>query len=356
MPKFKTSYDTTVGSMVVTKPIEHAIKVAIVSAGIDCNCLNVSETDHIKPIFVTGVWESEREIPLFTHPIMVKNFQGREGKDYLCSDIRFFIRKDADPLNIESGIKNLTEFNYSKSRAILNLLWLENGENRIRNSLPFGGTVFAAWLSEVISKTYALDFKDQTTLAIISHFYYQSLFSEETVFNEDDKQRMAVHTIKATKAPAAFVFEIFDKIGKIEGIDDYCKNVVSILENVRLRDFNLPMLLTIIRNSWYGLNAKEHIQVSIEHPPTWLAILFTALNERTYKNSMIYRIAERFGKKGAADEFNKTYLEIMQSSTFVRRAVEEFYVPAFEDIPAETFSLKVSTEDSVEPIGISSKE
>lgn len=323
MSIFKDSYQTTVGSVFNTKPIETAIKESIIKDSLDYVNLNVTHEYDTLPIFLTGRLPSESNIPLFTHPISIFNLH---NKNYLCTDMRLFFKKDHPytNLNDENGIRNITEFKFNKSRAILNLLWLEGKYSEVRNNLAFAGIVFAAWLSEAISKTYALDFKDQTTLAIITSFYYQTLFYDTSDFSSEElKEKMAVHTIKATKAPATLVMDIFDKISdkKIANVEDYCSLVSSTLENVRLNNFNLAMLLTIVKNSWYGTNAKEVISVAVEHPPTWCAVVYTALSERTYKTSMIFKIAERFGKRGAADEFLRSYSDMMRS--YISVATEE---------------------------------
>lgn len=304
MTMHKDCYETTVGSVYSTKPIVEAIKEALIKDSLGYMNLNVKSIDGYNPVFITGLHHSEMQIPLFAHPITIK---GSKGEHYVCADIRFFVRKDTPLDNVEKSIKNLTEYNFAKSRTILSMLWQTGHEGKIKNGLQFGGVVYAAWLSETISKTFALDFKDQTTLNILTHFYYQSLFMDQEEYSKDDKERMAVQTIKATKAPSEFVFAVFDKIGKLNSIEDYCIQVTSILENVRLKNFNVAVLLTIISNSWFGTNAKDIIKVALEHPPTWVAVVWTALNERTYKNSLVYRIAERFGKRGAADEFNQSY-------------------------------------------------
>jgi len=309
MSIFKDSYHTTVGSIFITTNIIDAIKESIIKQG-GVTRLDVKDSNGITPGFITGILDNESDIPLFTHPISIYNFQ---KKNYLFTDLRLFIKKDSSIGDIDKGIKNLTEYNFAKSRAILNLLWLSDGTTQIKNSLSFAGIVFASWLSEAISKIYALDFKDQTTVAIITSYYYQSLFNEESTFDEDTKQKMAIHTIKAVKAPSDFIFKIFDMITPINDVNDYCKNISTIVENVRLKDFNLAVLLTIVKNSWYGANAKEIMSVAIEHPPTWIAIVYTAINERTYKNSTIYRIAERYGKNGGAVEFNRNYLNMIKN-------------------------------------------
>lgn len=309
MTKYTDCYDTTVGSVSVTKSIVTAIKEAMIKDNLGHMSLNVKDVGAYKPVFITGNANSESQIPLFAHPITIKNSQSEQ---YMCADVRFFVRKDTPLDNIEKSIKNVTEFNLAKSRLVLSMLWADGQEGKIKNGLSFAGVVYSNWLSETIAKTYALDFKDQTTLNIIAHFFYQSLFSEEDTFSPEDKERMALHTAKATNAPATLVLSIFDKIEKMDGLEDFCAIIPQILENVRLKNFNLAMLLTIVKNSWYGTNAKENICVALEHPPTWIAIVWTSLYERTFKTSLIARIAERFGKRGAADEFNKSYLMIIR--------------------------------------------
>jgi hypothetical protein len=311
MPLFKDCYGTTVGSVFENqvKRIDLTVKESIIRDNLGHVHLGVSEIHGVTPIFVTGIGSSEDKIPLFTHPLAILNFN---HKNYVCVDVRPFVRKDTPLDNVENNIKNVTEYNFVKNRAVLSTAWVAADYSVLKNSLQFAGTVFAAWLAETISKAHALDFKDRTTLAILSSFYYQSLFSEQTTFSEEDKQRMAVHTISATKAPASYVFEVFDKIPEIKNIEDFCRAARTITENVRLNDLTLPVLLTLVKNSWYGFQAKEILPIALEHPPTWMTIVYSALTERTYKNSMIYRVAEPFGKRGLADEFLKNFSLVMQ--------------------------------------------
>lgn len=320
MPFFKDSYETTSGSVSNTKSLNIALQTYFIKEEGKYISLNIDDTGETHPIFITGYYSSESEIPLFTHPITIKK---SNGQNYLVTDLRFFIRKNTDYTDldqssnisqrIEKDVKNWTEYNFAKTRAILNLAWVNGGENEIRNSLPFAGIIFASWISEAIGKAYALDYNDQLKIAVLASFYYQSLFNDENQFDENTRQKMAIHTIKATRSDSGYVNAVFDKIEAIDNINSFCEYVKSVTENIRLKNFNYAMLLTIIRNSWYGINSKEIIAVCIEHPPTWIAMVHAALTERTYKSSMIYRIAERFGKHGAADEFSRSFITIIQS-------------------------------------------
>lgn len=312
MPFFEDSYQTTIGSVMVTKTIVEALRKAMIRDYLDRVSLNVRKEGDVTPVFVIGSSSSEAEIPPFAHPIMVTDSHHQKT---LCTDLRFYVTRDAQASEIEKSIRNGTEFNFAKSRAILNLLWVTNRVGEIRIGLSFAGVVFAALIAQAVTRTYSLDYRDQTAVAIASHFYYQTLFSEETEFSEEAREAMATHTIKATKAPAELVFQVYDKIKEISNVEDFCNTLQTITENVRLKDFNTLGLLTMMRNVWMATNSKEIISVAVEHPPTWIAMVYSALTERTFKNSTLAKVAETYGKRGAADEFLKNYRSIMAENT-----------------------------------------
>lgn len=311
MTIYNTAYDTTVGSGIVTKTIEQAIEKSFVQDMTYYRSLDVVTNLSLKPVFISGAEASESNIPFFTHPLVVKNGKGHE---FLCVDIRPFIRNSNDGQSMGQVVpRNRTEFDFVKSRSILNMAWLTGASNQIKTNLNFAGVVFANWLSDVISKRFALDPKDQMLLTIVSHYYYQSLFYAEDTFDEDMLQQFAVHTINASKAPSKMVFDVFDRIGKMGSVGDYCDNVKLVLDNIRLTDLNVGLLITMIGQSWYGLNAKEILAVALEHPPTWNAVVFAAINERTYKNSPIARLAERFSKQGNGVNYTRGYNDLLSN-------------------------------------------
>lgn len=330
MTIYSDSYQTTVGSMISAdhiKKIQYGVKEFAIKNSLHAHRLDVAVQGEFTPFFVVGSNADEDGIPLFPHPILVSNTS--QG-NLLASDLRFFVRKDTPIDNVESSIRNLTEYNFARSRTILNLLWVNHGVSRVKNTLQFASGVYSSWLSEVISKTYNLDFKDKTVVAIIAHFFYQSLFHEKSVFDKEEKETMAMNTTRTTTAPANLVLEVFDKIQGMSDINDFCTAVTDIVENVRLKNFNPAILLTLVKNSWYGTNAKEVIAVALEHPPTWAAVVYTALTERTYKASTITRIAEAVGKRGGADAYQRSFSALMHELTEVTATESAIFIRDFD--------------------------
>jgi hypothetical protein len=94
------------------------------------------------------------------------------------------------------------------------------------------------------------------------------------------------------------------------------------------------MLITLTGQSWFGLNAKEILAIALEHPPTWTTIVHHALQERTYRNSVIAKLAERYIKGSNRTDFinamalfQDNYLEVSHTngdrSSQIQRALEE---------------------------------
>ena len=57
------------------------------------------------------------------------------------------------------------------------------------------------------------------------------------------------------------------------------------------------MLYNALGNSWFGSNKTELISVALEHPPTWVAMIYTAVNDRGYRKSQIGAIALNSARK-----------------------------------------------------------
>lgn len=315
MSIFKTAYDTTYGSSIITKKIEEAINEACIRGLGYSDNLNLISSLKIKPLFISGRSGLDDHIPLFAHPMLVRTLSGsNKGDEYIVTDIRPFVSKSNNTSNDEIVIRNTTEFNFTKIRAIMNLAWLTDNVMYLKNNLGFAATVYGSLISENITKRYALDPKEQLMIFITCHLYYQTLFYDKKVFDESDYQMFAVHTIKATKAPAALVLEVFDKL--TQGFNDMhslVEGIKLVIDNVRLKDLNAGVLITTLGNSWYGLNSKEIIATAIEHPPTWTAICYVSIIERTYKNSTVARVADRFGKNGAGADFIKSITQLASS-------------------------------------------
>lgn len=331
MPLFKTSYDTTVGKIFDMKKLDLSLKEALITGSLGYRRLGVEKIDQCAAVFVIG-GPDENNIPPFIHPYLIQNYK---GQNYLISDLRLFRPNSREFLTdreFELNVRNKTEYGLAKSRAVLNLLWLSDSVSSLRTRFSFAGSVFATWLSQAIARAYALDFQEQMKVTAVGMYYYYSLFTTETRLTDSALETAVIHTIKTTKIPASEVYSLFEGLGEIKGIEDYCNEVKKVVENIRLRDFNLAMLLTLVRNTWYGTNSKDLISVALEHPPTWISIVYATATERSYKSSMLYKIVELQAKRGNGDEFLMNYKSLMKETVVsFEDADNEIVFKDFED-------------------------
>jgi len=308
---YKDSYHTTLGSIYDIDDIKLAIKKAVIISSLDTVNLNVISMDGIVPIYLTNYGPAESDVKVFNHPM---SFTDGEKK-FLATDLRLVVKGAVDIGNISKSIRNVTEYNFIKARSILNLQWLAGNIGELKLTLPFAGIIYSAWLSDVIAKAYVLDFNAKESLTVASNIFYQSLFLEGKSLSENDKQMIVAHTIKTTKVNSDLVFKIVDQMEDIYSIDLFAKALPEITGSLRLKGFDLTILLTLIRNSWFGNNSKDILGVALELPPTWMALVFTALTERNYKNSTIAKFTDLLGRRNKGDEFVKSFKGLIDEST-----------------------------------------
>lgn len=349
---YPDSYATTAGAVVVTSTIRSGILKCFAQHDLHKINLNLRSEGSVKPVFITGKYDGEAAIPLFDHPMIIEY----QGTKYLCTDLRLCLGKQSsDDQPVEQRIRVRADYNLAKSRAALNLAWVNEDRDTLKSSMKFSTRVFASWIADVTARVHTLDFGDQTRMAILASLYYQSLFTEGKSgeqFSEDTIRRMSVHSIGATGAPSKEVFAVADSIKEFGGINGFAAAVrgfepdgktplaTPIFDNVRLKNFSASDLYNSLANTWYGTKAKELISVSLEHPPTWMALIYTAMNERSFSKSIIAGLTERYGKRGLGDEYKLSYAsyvtERMMSAEEIALKYEQYLIQA-QDIVIPEF-------------------
>jgi hypothetical protein len=315
---FRTAYDTKIGESLNVKPVQAALRDAIVRDRIDMVDLGVPALGDFKPVFVTGYFSSESNIPLFAHPMIIADVRGQQ---YLCTDIRPFIKTaktmDEDNHFNEPVIRLSSEYQLHKGRTILNLQWLNHEEQSIRLGLSFASLVYANWISDAVSNNFALDGRERLILQVIAFTFHQMQHYDWKTLSENNKELLVAQAEIRFTFPNgnAFISDIIAKLTMMNDMNDFCTNVRNVLENIRLKDFNAGILVTLIGSTWHSYNGKEIIAVALEHPPTWDSIVFVAANNKSYNNYGISRLVTRLNKREAVTAFSKEYMGLVSHQT-----------------------------------------
>lgn len=308
MAIFKTAYDTTIGSSENLKDINLKLKESFITDMIYEKNLGYDISPNYKLCFIDGSDHSEEYIPQIVHPLLFEHASNK----FICTDIRLFVNpRQFEPGSVIPHVKNYSEFNLSVDKAALLTMWLDGYIEPMKTDLDFGGVIFANWMSDTIAKRFALDGRDQLLLMAVSFIYYQTLFTNDVKPSDELKESAYIKLTSLMKLPREIIEFVLTKELSFADINDFCYTVKLVLENIRLKDFNLGILVTLISNSWFGVNAGKTLSVALEHPPTWLALIGVVLNYKGYKNTAIAKTIERVSKRGGADQFMNAYKNIL---------------------------------------------
>jgi hypothetical protein len=299
MSIFRTAYDTTACVGYQLSKTSTAINAAYYDGSVD----RIPDTN-IRSI--VGGSALANNVPAFAHPLLVDI----DNNKLLFIDARSYGKIDINSNSFK--VRNETEYNLLVTRAKLNEVWIKDNPLWLRDISYIPMSIFSSWISESISRRFALDPREQFNLAILAAIFYNSLFTDEAEITEHEKLRLINSISRSIHASTTDVMEIIDKVSVVNNVFEYCSHAEEISGSIRLKELNPGILYSILGNTWFGTNAKEMVAVALEHPPTWIAILISAFTERSFKNSQISKLTERSNYKRDGDNFVRAVSKLLQ--------------------------------------------
>lgn len=237
-------------------------------------------------------------VPHFDHPIY---FGRKDAVGYVVFDARPY--GSVNKLNGNFEIRNLPEYDLLLLRAKLDYIWNTAHPSAMREVSNLPLSIYAMWLSSVISHKYTLDGEEQMRLQALAGYFYTCLFTDDTKLSDADLNKAVGQIAKATNISADTVFQVVTELPVLANLEAFCEAAYKVTGSVRLKELNQAVLLTIMGGTWQGNKRVEYIGVALEHPPTWLATVFTALRSRQYKHTQLARTVEINNRGGAGDNY-----------------------------------------------------
>ncbi len=252
----------------------------------------------LNPVVLLGLSDIEKDIPMFNHPII--NLE----HNWIALDLRNYVRLNETKSDYE--VKNEAEYAFAIQRFILSGMWFVNKQSSVYG-LKLGHFAFATWLSDNLTRKFGLDLNNQLQLKILALIYYAHLFVDK--FDQDELSKLIIRAKEDVLIPR-LLEEVYEKCGELETIDDFCRACYDVTGNIRLKDLDYTVLTNVLANNWIGTTGKEITLLSLEHPPTWLALVYTSITQRSYKKTFIATVVDRLNKRGKGDEFLNTLVTI----------------------------------------------
>lgn len=251
-----------------------------------------------------------KSVPQFGHPLMLEHF----GKRYVVIDARPFIRQSQTG---EIKVASSTEYRFLLTRGLLMQAWLAGEQADMVNVGDIAPKVFSRFLSEGIVRRLGLSPSDQLRLTVLSAFFYFCQFSPQLAYGEDDQVKLAQRISRLTTINVERVLEVFhilvdeETLPAIGNMSDYCEAARRVCESPRLQSLDLRLLYATVGGGWFGANARENVAVALEYPPTFLAMVYMALTDRSYHKAFFTQLVEQVDRSGLGKTF------VMRLTTFL---------------------------------------
>lgn len=219
-------------------------------------------------------------VPQFAHPLHFEH----QGKDIWFVDVRGMTRVSREGVLVTVSA---VDYELAITRATLSQIWYEGGERDLFALGKFPAIVFTRWISENISRRTAIDPATQMRLSVICALYYYQQFYTQNDWDDVIKIKSLATIAQQTRIPLDTVMDIGGDIPHMSTIMDLVECLKVHSQSVRFENFNIGLLYSMFMGSWFGSNSREIVAVSLEHPPTFLALIYLALKERSFRKTAL---------------------------------------------------------------------
>lgn len=266
------------------------------------------------------------DVPIFTQPLTRLEFGTRKDVPEVVFDARSMLRLGRPGDNKPYVVTNYSEMEFTLNRTRLLTYWLSDGFDKL-DMLRAGDLVplaFIQWISRTLAGRLHLDPEHQMQIEVISAFYYCALHYEERMFDDQVRSKVAQQIARWTRVPAQKVFEITDQVPYLANIKDFVDALKKNVATVRMEQLSVAFLYALLGGGWFGANRNEIVCVALEHPPTWVALVYTSLQQRGYRNATIAKVVEKATRGGNDKDFVKSLQFMMRELTSMDRPIPSY--------------------------------
>lgn len=228
-----------------------------------------------------------------------------QNKTLFAVDMRPFMSKKPDSSGVFSVYSDI-EYQMAKVNALLSKKWME-GEIRAQSTFgDVAGKTFTRLLTDSIVRRLAVGVVEQMHVAAVSAYYYLCLFEAEGDQDETHRLRLFGRVARLTMIPAETVVEVLKPLQHLKDLSDYCDALRAVSQSERFQVVTPAMVLTSIGSVWFGANAREHVALAMEYPPTFNALIYCALTYRGYHSAPLSRLVLQVDRNGGGKDFARS--------------------------------------------------
>lgn len=216
-------------------------------------------------------------------------------------DGRPFMRWDRRTNSYRLTAEN--DFAFQCNRLILSQILADGQRRRFYSLGEVPLKTFSRWVTMALAQRFGLDLETQMRVAIICAYYYRTQLSEDRELDLERRRWEAVGIGRAIHVPATKVLELGEQLTALKTPDELAAAIALHGGSVRLEKIKFADLFALLSASWVGVNSRENVGVALEHVPTYIAMLYAALGERSYRKTVIATRAQTVARQTELQTF-----------------------------------------------------
>lgn len=293
---FKLPYDTTICAVHSVERLTLALKRANIEypfPTVTTPAGNVIE----QAVMITPREEHE-DVPVLTQFLNL----GDENNPKLVIDARAYMRYDHR--NDTYRLTAVNDYSFLCNRLALTLVLMNQGSQVLGRLGDIPAKTFVRWISSTLARRYNLPLEQQLSLMILCAYYYYGLVDKQSTIDEEARTRLAPIVARVTGAQSATVLDMAAMIQQpAYNATAFAKQISELSGSLRFGDFKFIDLFSMLASSWIGIGARETVGVALEHIPTFIALVYSALGERSYRKTILTQRAESAGRLSDHKQF-----------------------------------------------------
>ena len=250
----------------------------------------------------------------FAHPIDIVRDKNRGDlkSDIVVVDTRPFTK--VSKLHMFDVTKH-AENDLARRRAVLHAIWRDSDRYLIQNACSPLIQVYAAWISESISKHLNVDAFTQLKIANIAAWWFWCQSNTEEDLNENRRAKIHREISEATRCSYDTVEDDLNEIGYFDDLESFCNEVKERTDNSRIKHLDPASVIQLSTGGWIGTWSREIMSVAIEYPPYFVAVVYTAMHERGTRSALFAKFVQRFGGRPEMKGFKQAIERLSSTDT-----------------------------------------
>lgn len=284
---FTSPYETLACRAYDLAPVHKALKLARLEGGLLPRPSKTSPLVLVSPV--------ARDVPVFAHPVFTD--------DTVVVDARGLIRVGRNTGD-DFAIVQHTEFEFQTLRARLSWYALQHGGEDLASLGDLPLVVFARFVAENLVRRLGLGPEEQAKITMVAAFYYLCMFRSEEIA-EAEYNKFVGKIARITKLPGEWIFQHGTELRYMAGLEQFVEVLKVTVPGPRTQNLSPAFIMAVLRGGWFGSNAPETMSVALEHAPTFLAMIVSCLQDRSYRKSGLGQMVLNNDRQDMGKQFLK---------------------------------------------------